>query len=173
MSRVFTLCLSTQEEVMNSMFLFWSPFVSVVIETNTTERRLIHFIDSTWTQYFPFAKRSLGQGNVFTPVCQSFCSQGEGCLPHCMLGHTLQADTPGQTSSLGRHPAPRLTPPHGQTPPPPGGYYGIRSTSGRYACYFNAYLFWIFYTLFSIIHFLWSSHCGRSGLQEPHLEVLG
>ena len=22
-------------------------------------------------------KRSLGQGNVFTPICQSFCSQGE------------------------------------------------------------------------------------------------
>ena len=23
-------------------------------------------------------KRSLREGNVFTPVCQSFCSQGEG-----------------------------------------------------------------------------------------------
>ena len=40
--------------------------------------------------------RSLGQGNVFTPVCQSFCSQGVfasgsgGCLPHPL-------DTPLET----------------------------------------------------------------------------
>ena len=25
-------------------------------------------------------KRSLGQGNIFTSVCQEFCSQGGGCL---------------------------------------------------------------------------------------------
>ena len=41
----------------------------------------------------------LGKGNVFTPVCQSFCSQGGGrCLPQCMLGYT----------PLGRHPPPCL-----------------------------------------------------------------
>ena len=28
----------------------------------------------------------------------------------------------------------------GQNPPPPIGYYGIRSTSGRYASYWNAFL---------------------------------
>ena len=56
----------------------------------------------------------LWKGNVFTPVCQSFCSYG-GCLPQCMLGYTLPwADTP-----LGRHPLPlgRYPPPPGQTPP--------------------------------------------------------
>ena len=37
-------------------------------------------------------KRSLGQGNVFTPVCQSFCSQG-GVHPRA---DTPQADTPGR-----------------------------------------------------------------------------
>ena len=26
-------------------------------------------------------KRSSGQGNIFTPVCQSFCSHGEGVVP--------------------------------------------------------------------------------------------
>ena len=40
---VFTVCLSTQEEVINSMFLFWSPFLSIVIEINKAERSLIHF----------------------------------------------------------------------------------------------------------------------------------
>ena len=42
------------------------------------------------------------EGYVFTPVCQSFCSQAEGCLPQCMLGHT-------HNPLLGRHLA-------GQTP---------------------------------------------------------
>ena len=46
---------------------------------------------------------------------------GRGCLPRCMLGYT--------------HPPPTDIP--GQTPP---GYYGIRSTSGRYISYLNAYL---------------------------------
>ena len=31
-------------------------------------------------------KRSLGQGNVFTQVCVSFCSQGVG-FPACITGH--------------------------------------------------------------------------------------
>ena len=46
-------------------------------------------------------------GNVFTPVSQSFCSQGG-------VFHNPWADTPRQTP-LGRHP-PGQTPP-GQTPP--------------------------------------------------------
>ena len=43
-------------------------------------------------------KRSLGQGNFFTPVCDSVHRGGWWCLPHCMLGYTLlpgpEADTP-------------------------------------------------------------------------------
>ena len=47
--------------------------------------------------YFYSPQKKLWKGNVFTPVCQSVCSQ-EGCLPQCMLGYTHpQADTPGQT----------------------------------------------------------------------------
>ena len=58
-------------------------------------------------------KRNFGQGNIFTPVCHSFCSQG-GCGP------------PGPD----------------RPPPPPGAAdTGIRSTFGRYASYWNAFLY--------------------------------
>ena len=52
------------------------------------------------------------EGYVFTPVCQSFCSQG-GCLPQCMLGYTPldQRQTPPMT---------RDRPPHRSRPPPSG-----------------------------------------------------
>ena len=75
-----------------------------------------------------------------------------GGLPHCMLGYAPWADTP-----LGRPPGqtpPRQTPPR-QTPPGrhpqadtpsrkhlvPFRYYGIRSSSGQYASYWNAFLY--------------------------------
>ena len=36
---------------------------------------------------FTSRKRSLGQGNIFTSVCQEFCSQGEGgAIPACTAG---------------------------------------------------------------------------------------
>ena len=66
-----------------------------------------------------------------------------GCLPHCMLGYTptLATHSPGR-QSLGRHPwanAPLGRHPKADTPPPIGRhlhrYYGIWSTSGRYASY--------------------------------------
>ena len=47
---------------------------------------------------FTARKRSLGQGNVFTPVCQSFCSQGVSdplnAGIHTPLGTLTWADTP-------------------------------------------------------------------------------
>ena len=64
-------------------------------------------------------KRSLGQGNIFSSVCQEFCSQGG--LPQCMLEyhHTpppeadpLGADTPRADTP------PEQTTPQEQTPPP-------------------------------------------------------
>ena len=57
----------------------------------------------------------LREGNVFTSVCQEFCPLGRGCH----MVHPLP---------LGRH-------------LPPIEYYGIRPTSGRYASYWNAFLF--------------------------------
>ena len=96
----------------------------------------------TWQQYI-FTGR--GQGNIFTPVRHSFCSQG-GCLPQCMLGYPPKADPPRT-----RHPPPgtRLpwsrqpldqTPPSGPDPPPREADSSIRSTSGRYASYWNAFV---------------------------------
>ena len=62
---------------------------------------------------FTARKRSLGQGNIFTSVCQEFFSQWD--LPHCMLGyHPLARQTP-----LARRPPWQgNTPLASQTPPP-------------------------------------------------------
>ena len=43
------------------------------------------------------AATKLGQGNVFTGICDSV--QGQGCLPQCMLGYP-----PEQTPPQSRHP---------------------------------------------------------------------
>ena len=63
-------------------------------------------------------KRSLGQGNVFTPVCHSV--HGGCILP------TSRADThPDRHPSLGRYPLwadpPQADTPLGRTPPPRDG----------------------------------------------------
>ena len=71
-------------------------------------------------------KRSLGQGHVFTPVCE--------CVDR-LVSARLHA---------GIHtPPPRQTPTPWAEPPVPHTheYYEIRSTSGRYASYWNAFLF--------------------------------
>ena len=61
------------------------------------------------------AETKLGQGNVFTGVCDSITGEG-GSLPQCMLGYTPPgADIPSQEADS-----------------------SIRSTSGRY---WNAFLF--------------------------------
>ena len=136
------------------------------------------------------AATKLGQGNVFTGVCDSV--QRGGCLPQCMLGYhpppeqtppqeqtppgadTPQEQTPLEQTPPGADPPPRAdtlgclllgggvclsacwdtTPPPEQTPPrsrhtpspradtpAPEADYGIRSTSGRYASYWNTFLF--------------------------------
>ena len=69
-------------------------------------------------------KRSLGQGNIFRSVCQEFCPRGGVCLSACW-------DT--------THPSPQH-PPWYQAPPPSRACWEIRSTSGRYASYWNAIL---------------------------------
>ena len=82
---------------------------------------------------FTACKRSLRQGNVFTPVCNSV---------HGGMSAPLHAGI----YPLGRTPPCRHPP--GHTPPrqtSPLGHYGIRSTTtnGRYASYLNAYLFFV------------------------------
>ena len=70
---------------------------------------------------------------------QRSCSQ-RGCLPQCMLGYTTtpRADTP-----LARHPPPEDRHPSPGRPPADG------YCSGRYASYWNAFLFSLF---FRIVH---------------------
>ena len=111
----------------------------------------------------------LGQGNVFTGVCDSV-NKGGG-LPQCMLGypppgtrHLLEQLPPGaDPSPLNQTPPGADSPPGADIPPgadpsradpplrrsrhppgaeipPPPGSSGIRSTSGRYASYWNSFL---------------------------------
>ena len=75
------------------------------------------------------AATKLGQGNVFTGVCNSV-HRGGLCLS-ASWDTPPRADTPRS-----RHP------PRADTPPSPReADSGIRSTSGRYASYWNAFLF--------------------------------
>ena len=97
---------------------------------------------------FLLSATKLWQGNIFTPVCQSFHSQGG--LPYTSHGQTDPpwADPPGQTptwadTTLGRHPHPLDRHPHGQTPPmgrhPPCTVHaGMQSTSMQYASYIQS-----------------------------------
>ena len=111
---------------------------------------------------FTARRRSLGQGNVFTPVCHSV-HRGVG-LPNPLPDTDPPRQTPWMQTSLGwTDPpiqiSPDADPPGwadppgvGQTPPmqtlpdaDPRGLadppFPILSTSGRYASYWNAYLF--------------------------------
>ena len=81
------------------------------------------------------AATKLGQGNIFTSVCQEFCPQGGGgCLPQCMLGYTLldQAHPPGSRTPPGQAHTPwtRHTP-QGADPPGPGTPPQSRHTPPR------------------------------------------
>ena len=94
--------------------------------------------------YLPSATK-LQQGNIFTGICQSFCSLG--CLPQYMVGYTSprqihplagtflrQVNPPGQVHPLACTPPGMYTP--GKHTPPPDVH-----CSGRYASHWNAFLF--------------------------------
>ena len=110
--------------------------------------------------YYFQPQRSCGQGYVFTRVCDSVHGGGV-CLSACWdttttpgSRHPLPADTPSKEQA-----PPQQTPPQGADPPPPEQTtpradthqadppgadtvaYGIRSMRGRYASYWNAFLF--------------------------------
>ena len=82
-------------------------------------------------------KRSLGQGNIFSSVCQEFCPQ-EGGIPACPPDQTPPGAgiPPDQAPPpLGPDP-PGAGTPQDQAPPPlRSACWEIRSTSGRYASY--------------------------------------
>ena len=55
-------------------------------------------------------------------MCQEFCPQVGGCLPHCMLGYTIRANTPGADIP-------------GQTPPRHGIAVDGTHPTGMHYCY--------------------------------------
>ena len=80
----------------------------------------------------PPRKRSLGQGYIFTPVCHSV---------HCHSGqvHPQTRYTPrDQVHPL---PGPGTPPLWVEVPPRSSACWEIQATSGRYASYWNAFLF--------------------------------
>ena len=90
-------------------------------------------------------KQSLGQDNIFRSVCHEFCPRGGGGQ---YLGRYPPG--PGTPSRAGtppgtRYPPGRYTPRRTRYPragtPPSSACWEIRATSGRYASYWNAYLF--------------------------------
>ena len=95
------------------------------------------FLYSSFGCYLPQTK--LWKGNVFTPVCQSSVHRGgvhttpgrHPCGQRPPIGRRTQADTPPSGS-----PPPGRHPPRRQTPPTPEA-----RCSGRYASYWNAFLF--------------------------------
>ena len=113
------------------------------------------------------AATKLGQGNIFTGIC---LSTGGVCLSACWdippptpgaeeqtPPWTRQTPRPGRHPPRSRHPPDQADPPRPgtpqeqtpwtrQNPPRPGkppsweADFSIRSTSGRYASYWNAFL---------------------------------
>ena len=83
----------------------------------------------------------LGEGNVFTGVCQSLCprGRGEGYVHHMHHGIGRVPPSPGHQTWV-------ITPP----PPFPLTPNGARLASGRYASYCNAFLFLYTVTTYSI-----------------------
>ena len=141
---------------------FWEVRITPTVNFYQTKIRCLFFVSFVFCMYlvvhrahiigsksvcsviFTVRKRSLGQGNVFTPVCQSFCSRGGACPTTCWDTYPLGRHPPGIHPSplLGRPLTQADTPSPRQTPP---GCYSIQSTSGWYASYWNAYLLGIFY----------------------------
>ena len=121
---------------------------------------------ATRIEYNYRPQRSCGQGNIFTPVCHSV--HGGFCLSACWDTTPRTRHPPEQSTPLeqtppdqtpcppwSRHPGSRHPPwsrpprsrspteqtPWEQIPPPPReADSSIRSTSGRYASYWNAFL---------------------------------
>ena len=76
---------------------------------------------------FTARKRSLRR-LFFTPVCQSFCSQGGRCLPQCMMGYT----PPGSRHSPGKQIPPGKQTPSGKQTPVGSRHLPCTVHAGRY-----------------------------------------
>ena len=112
-----------------------------------------HLLSKIWRQiswnswplcyyYIYRPQRSCGQGNISTPVCHSVHRGGGVVVSHKALRHP----TPPRSDTPPPPPRPDTPPPRTRHPPPGEADSGIRSTSGRYASYWNAFLL-----LFSVV----------------------
>ena len=126
---------------------------------------------------------------IFSQACvkNSVHRGGGGCLPQCMLGYTTttthpleqsppdKADTPpgpdplppdrADPSRSGRPPTPLgpdPPPDQADTPPPREADCSIRSTSGRYASYWNVFLFYFIYLMLFFLHCVQDKTCRMS-----------
>ena len=98
-----------------------------------------HIILQKRFSFITACKRSLGQGNIFSSVCQEFCSQ-EG-VPG-QVHPPPSRYTPGQVHPSGQvHPPTRKVHPLGQVPPPRAvhaGKYGQQAggthPTGMHSC---------------------------------------
>ena len=119
------------------------------------------FANDTFDLYRP--QRSCDQGNVFTGVCHSFCSRGG------RVSASVHAGIPPSPQIRQTPPRTRQAPPLDQADPPGPGRQppreadsSIRSTSGRYASYWNAFLFW---------HILTSYVNSTIGMHSTHFKM--
>ena len=96
------------------------------------------------------AATKLGQGNIFTSVCQEFCPRGGGIHPpdQAPPDQAPPDQAPPGPGPPGPGP-PGTRPPRPQIRHPPReADCSIRSTSGRYASYWNAFLLNIYIVAF-------------------------
>ena len=104
------------------------------------------------------AATKLGQGNIFTSVCQEFCPQGGRVSASVHAGiHPLGSDPPRTRPPRSRHPpAPWTRSPPGPDQTPQSRHHpwqadsSIWSTSGQYASYWNAFLLLLCISLIQI-----------------------
>ena len=80
------------------------------------------------------SNRSLGQGNVFTSVCQSFCSQGYACMPPGTYAPLGMHDSPSPVTQAPMPPG-HARPPGMHTPPRDGQCVGGTHPTGMHSCY--------------------------------------
>ena len=114
----------------------WSKF-----DENCTKMKKIGLRGEGARPTFLLPATKLGQGNIFRSVCQGFCPQGG----HAWWGHAWQggmrdrwgARMVGACMAVG-HAWQGACVCWGE-----GGMHGIRSMSGRYASYWNAFLYYV------------------------------
>ena len=96
--------------------------------------------------HFLPAATKLGQGNIFTGVCLSTGGRGV-CLSACWdIPPRTRQTPPGADTPTGPGRPPRSRHPPGPGRNPPGeADFSIRSTRGRYASYWNAFLFFDYF----------------------------